>query len=99
MTAAEAADRPAALPDPARVRKTALRYLRDGRVVITSAGTPAGEQRPYEVTAYVQGHDRVHTVRLEHGAWSCSCLIAGCGHRAATALDCGWPSAASKGGA
>lgn len=85
--------------DRAEVRRKALVYLRDEKVRIISAGTPEGQLRPYEVTAYVQGHQDRHTVRFEAGAWSCSCLRAGCPHRAAVQMVTGWPSAASKGGA
>ena len=99
MNGGAEAERPPTVPDPARVRRKALEYLREERVRITSALTRPGELRPYDVTAYVNGHQDRYTVRFEAGAWSCSCLRAGCPHRAAVAMCTGWPSAASKGGA
>lgn len=83
----------------ASTRQKALRYLRNERVRIVSAATPADELRPFEVTARVQGHADRHTVHFDGADWSCSCPRVDCAHIAAVQLVTGWPSAASKGGA
>lgn len=83
----------------AAFRAKALGYLRGERVRVISATTPEGHLRPYEVLAYVRGHQDRHAVRFDAGAWSCSCGSNGCAHVAAVQLVTGWPSAASKGGA
>ncbi|MUN41492.1 hypothetical protein [Actinomadura litoris] len=77
------------------IRAKALRYLRNERVRVVSAATPAGELRPHEVTAYVQGHAERHTVRFAAGVWSCTCLNGGCGYVASVQLVTGWQGAAS----
>lgn len=80
------------------LRAKALGYLRDERVRVVGAATPEGHLRPYQVTAFVQGHTGRRVVQFDAGAWSCSCAAETCPHVAAVQLVTGWPSAASKGG-
>ena len=75
---------------PTRLRRASLSALREGRVVLLSAHTPAEGRRPTAVTAEVLGHTGRHLVELHADHWSCSCgTSAPCSHVVAVRLVCG----------
>lgn len=82
----------------ADLRAKALAYVREGRVVITTATTMPEQARPVLVVATVHGHRRRYRiVRWACGTWSCTCLDAQiCPHIAATALVTGSPHLAGR---
>ncbi len=76
---------------PADIRSKALAAIREYRVVVLTAMTTPGGDRPSVVEAFVAssrlGADGLgHRVRLDGGVWECSCGAGGCGHLLATQL-------------
>lgn len=71
------------------IREKALHYLRDGKVrVVHSICRMSGPLVPYEVDAYVEGHNSTYKVSLDDGVWACTCHGPGegCAHIAAVQL-------------
>jgi hypothetical protein len=89
----------------ADLRSKALAYLRDQKVHVLYARTPADQRQPVEVVAVVVGHTGTRRVELRGGTWTCNCTIppetpallrGTCAHRAAVQLVTNHPSAAAK---
>lgn len=87
------------------LRERSLAYLRDQKVHVLYARTPADSRRPVEVVAVVEGHTGIHRIGLRGGTWTCDCtlppetpaLLRGtCAHLAAVQLVTNHPSAAAK---
>jgi len=73
-----------------QLRRGSLSALREGRVVLLSAHTPAEGRRPSAVTAEVLGHSGRHLVQLNADRWSCSCSTPSpCSHVVAVRLVSG----------
>lgn len=69
------------------IREKALGYLRDGKVrVVHSITRMDGPLVPYEVDAYVEGHNSTYKVSLDDEVWSCACRAETCAHVAAVQL-------------
>jgi hypothetical protein len=83
----------AAMPD---IRSKALAYIRNGKVRVSHASSAGVSRTPYDVLAYVDGHNSTYLVRFTANAWSCSCQRAECAHAAAVQLVTGHRSAAEK---
>lgn len=67
------------------MRSKALAAIREYRVVVLTAMTTPGTDRPSVVEAFVAssrlGAEGLgHRVRLDGGAWQCSCGADDCGH-------------------
>ena len=82
----------------ADLRSRALAYLRSGAVTIGAARRPAPAERPEFVSARVVGHHAAYLVRLQRGAWTCSCQSVfsdgqTCAHVAAVQLVTGHATA------
>jgi hypothetical protein len=89
----------------ADLRSKTLTYLRDQKVHVLHARTPADQRRPVEVVAVVEGHTGVRRVELRGSVWTCNCTIppetpallrGTCAHRAAVQMVTNHPSAAAK---
>lgn len=81
------------MPD---IRTKALAYLRDKKVRVSHASSAGVSRTPYDVLAYVDGHNSTYLVRFTADEWSCSCQRPECAHAAAVQLVTGHPSAAEK---
>lgn len=83
------------MPD---LRSKALAYVREGRVVVTTAATLPDARRPALVVATVRGQQQAHTVTLSpHSGWSCTCWrTEPCAHLAAVAISTGAPGYAAR---
>ena len=77
----------------ADTRSRALAYLRDKKVRISHATSAGVSRTPYDVLAYVDGHQSTYLVRFTANAWSCSCQCAECAHAAAVQLVTGHAAA------
>jgi hypothetical protein len=82
---------PEAVAEAGRLRRAALTALREGRVTVRAAASPAGAAVPVGVAATVRGHRGVHRVVLRGGSWSCSCGPGLCPHLVAVRLVAGDP--------
>lgn len=80
----------------ADIRAKALAYLRDGKVRVSYATSAGMSRTPYNVLAYVDGHNDRYLVRFTEDAWTCSCQRVDCAHAAAVQLVTGHRSAAAK---
>lgn len=81
------------MPD---LRAKALAYLRDGKVRVSAAASAGVSRTPYDVLAYVDGHQSTYLVRFTANTWGCSCQRTDCAHAAAVQLVTGHRSAAEK---
>jgi hypothetical protein len=85
----------------ADVRAKALGYLRDQKLHVLYARTPADARSPVAVIAVVEAHTAVRRVELRDGTWTCDCKTVlddglPCAHLAAVQLVTNHPSAAAK---
>lgn len=80
----------------ADTRARALAYLRDGKVRVSYATSAGVSRTPYNVLAYIEGHNGTYLVRFTENQWSCSCQQTDCAHAAAVQLVTGHRSAADK---
>ena len=80
---------------PADIRSQACSYARNGDVRVVKA---LGGDPPALVRARVAGRNASYFVRLNDGAWSCSCERVDCPHVAATQLVTGYDGLARKPG-
>ncbi len=80
----------------ADTRAKALAYLRDQNVRVLNAFTPGGTIQPTYIEALVRGHQDFHEVRLDSGAWTCTCYRDDCPHVPAVQMVTGHQSAAAK---
>ncbi|MER7063998.1 hypothetical protein [Streptomyces albidoflavus] len=77
------------------VRSQSCDYLRDGNVVVCTAG-PGNFEPPEYVRARVTGRSATYLVRFNGGCWSCTCKDVDCPHVAAVQMVTGHPSLARK---
>lgn len=82
----------------ADLRSRALGYVREGRVVVTTAATLPDARRPALVVATVRGHQAAYTVTLNpQSGWACTCWRTdACAHLAAVAISTGAPGYAAR---